>query len=293
MGARGSALPAAVPRQHYVKLQGLRFRYLGWGHAGPPVVLVHGTGFHAYVWKPIAESLGREGQVIALDQRGHGDSAKPQSGYAWEVFASDLRAFLAALNFDTVDAIGHSGGATAIVRCAAEHPGSIRRAVLIDPILFPKPGVGKMTENPLARGARKRRMVWDSRTSMFLSYRDRSPFKTWREEVLWAYIEEGTFLRSDGHVELKCPGTIEAEIFDHAPTSDGFSVLPRVRIPVLLVRGGSSEAFPEASAEQALALLPNARLTVIPDTTHFVPMEEPEAIVQAAREFFGMTSNPC
>ncbi len=288
MGARGSALPAAVARQHYVTLQGQRFHYLHWGQSGPTVVLVHGTGFHAYVWKPIAENLGRDCQVVALDQRGHGDSAKPESGYGWEVFAADLHAFLVALGGEAVDAIGHSGGATAIARCAAQHPGTVRRAVLIDPILFPKPNAGTVVQNPMAQRARKRRMVWDSRSSMFESYQRRPPFNTWREEVLWAYVEEGTFLRTDGHVELKCPGTIEAQIFDHAPTSDGFSVLPRLDIPVLLLRGAASDAFPAAGAEQALALLPHARLTVIPDTTHFVPMERPEAVAQAAREFFGV-----
>lgn len=288
MGVRVSALPAAVPRQHYVTLQGQRFRYLHWGHSGATIVLVHGTGFHAYVWKPIAEDLGRESQVIAPDQRGHGDSVKPESGYAWEVFAADLYAFLMALGCMAVDAIGHSGGATAIARCAAQHPGTIRRAVLIDPILFPKPGAGGVIDNPLAHRARKRRMVWESRTSMFLSYRNRPPFNTWRQEVLWAYIEEGTFLRSDGHVELKCPGAIEAQIFEQAPTSDGFSILPHVGIPVLLLRGAASDAFPAASAEQALALLPDARLAVVPETTHFAPMEKPEAVAQAAREFFGV-----
>lgn len=287
MRATRSAAPGAVARQEHVTLGGLRFRYLRWGTSGPAVVLLHGTGFHGYVWKPIAQELGREAQVLALDQRGHGDSAKPETGYGWEVFAGDLHAFLAALALSGIDAVGHSAGATAIARCAARHPGSIRRAVLVDPILSPGTAAGQVIDNPLAHRARKRRMVWESRTSMFHSYRTRAPFNTWREEVLWAYIEEGTFVRADGHVELKCPGSIEAQIFEQAPQLDGFGVLPQVDIPVLLLRGAASEAFPQASADYALSLLPQARLQTIPGTSHFLPMERPEAVADAVRTFFG------
>jgi len=247
--------------------------------------MVHGTGFHGFIWQPIAHGLAADHQVIAIDQRGHGDSVKPASGYHWDVFGEDLFHILTELQWSDVTAVGHSGGATAIALCVANHPGIIRRAVLIDPILIPTFEAGITMENPMAQRARKRRMVWASRTSMLHSYRSREPFKSWREDVLWAYIEEGTRARPDGHIELKCPGPIEAQIFDQAPRSDGFAVLPRVDIPVLMLRGESSGAFPEASAERALDLLPRAELQTVRGTSHFLPMERPDAIEDAVRAF--------
>src|SRR5436190_543776 len=119
-------------------------------------------------------------------------------------------------------------GPSSIALCAATHPGLIRRAVLIDPILFPRAPEGQVIQNSMAHRARKRRMVWESRSAMFHSYHAREPFKLWREDVLWAYIEEGTVLRPDGHVELKCPGAIEAQVYEMAPRLDGFGALAQV-----------------------------------------------------------------
>ncbi len=285
MVAQRSSAPSPIVQHQYVSIGGQRYHYFSWGTEGPPIILVHGTGFHGYVWKPVAQGLSREARVFALDQRGHGDSYKPESDYRWEHFAEDLYHFLNGLGLGSVAAVGHSAGGTAIALCAATHPGLIRRAVLVDPILFPGTADGHIIENPLAHRARKRRMVWESRTSMFHSYRTREPFKTWREDALWAYIEEGTALRADGHIELKCPGTIEAQIFENAPKSNGFAVLPHIDIPVLLLRGEASDAFPEASATHALSLLPHGQLRTIARTTHFVPMERPEAVERAVRKF--------
>jgi pimeloyl-ACP methyl ester carboxylesterase len=277
---------SAPPVQHRtVTIDRLRFHCVEWGAGTSSIVLVHATGFHAYVWRPIAENLGRDYRVIAVDQRGHGDSDKPESGYAWEVFGDDLYHVLTRLHVTPIVAVGHSAGATAIALCAAAHPGLMRRAVLIDPILFPRAPEGQVVQNSLAHRARKRRMVWESRTAMFHSYRVREPFKLWREDVLWAYIEEGTVLRADGHIELKCPGAIEAQVYEMAPRLDGFGILGQVTIPVLLLRGESSEAFPETSATYAHSLLPHAELKTIARSTHFVPMERPDAVERAVRRF--------
>jgi len=287
MIARRDALFGAVPQHRFVNVDRLRFHYLEWDNNGPPIVLVHGTGFHAYVWKPVAQLLSQSFRVLALDQRGHGDSSKPEGGYGWNELGADLHRFLDALSLTQVTAVGHSAGATAITYCSAHHPGSVAKAVLIDPILFPRAVAIEVGENhnPLVQRARKRRTLWESRTSVFHSYRARSPFHTWREDVLWAYIEEGTFLRPDGHVELKCPASIEAQIFDHAASLDTSSILPRVNIPVLLLRGENSEAFTEEGATTATSLLPNATGKTIGRASHFVPMERPDAVERAIRQF--------
>jgi pimeloyl-ACP methyl ester carboxylesterase len=283
--ARHPDTGSVVVQNRYIILDGLRFHYRVWGSHGPTIVLVHATGFHGYVWKPIAQSLGPDHQVLALDQRGHGDSSKPDTGYNWEVFAHDLFQFLTLLGLQDVSAVGHSAGAIAIAVCAAAHPALLRSAVLIEPILFSPVAAGHLAENPMAQRARKRRMVWESRTAMFHSYRVREPFKMWREDVLWAYIEEGTMLRPDGGIELKCPGAIEAQIYDMAPQLDSFGVLPALTLPVLLLRGESTSAFPAGSAARALSLLPQGELKTVANTTHFLPMERPDAVERVIRRF--------
>ncbi|MBI4516517.1 MAG: alpha/beta hydrolase [Deltaproteobacteria bacterium] len=285
MIARRDALLGAVPQHRFVNVDRIRLHYFEWESSGPTIVLVHGTGFHGYVWKPIAQLLSQTFRVVALDQRGHGDSNKPESGYTWDHFGNDLHGFLEALGLQRIVAVGHSAGATAIAHCAAHHPGAIARAILIDPILVPKLEAGQVFHNPLAQRARKRRMIWESRTSMFHSYRTRAPFNTWREDVLWAYIEEGTVLRPDGHVELKCPGEVEGQVFDEAASLDGWGFLPKITIPLLVLRGENSEAFPLASAARIATVLPSASVKTIARTSHFVPMERPDAVERAIRNF--------
>ena len=67
--------PNTEPRDHTLTLRGIRFHYVEWGDAaGRPLVLLHGITGHARTWDHLAASLGPTWRVLALDQRGHGDS---------------------------------------------------------------------------------------------------------------------------------------------------------------------------------------------------------------------------
>ncbi len=73
--------PRATPRDRFVDANGLTFHYLDWDSpraaAGPPIVLLHGLRDQAHEWDPIVPDLTAHGRVLALDQRGHGGSARP------------------------------------------------------------------------------------------------------------------------------------------------------------------------------------------------------------------------
>src|SRR3990172_6966910 len=77
-------------------LNGLRFHFLDWGTAGrPPLLLLHGGAQTAHSWDDVAPDLATDHHVLALDQRGHGDSAwAPGGAYARADFVGDIAAFL-------------------------------------------------------------------------------------------------------------------------------------------------------------------------------------------------------
>ncbi|MCH8026194.1 MAG: alpha/beta hydrolase, partial [Chloroflexi bacterium] len=100
---------------------GVTLRYLDWGGDGPPLILIHATGFLAALWRPIAERLSARFRVVAMDQRGHGESDKPPDGYRFDVFADDLQRLIEALELESPIAAGHSSGGTTIVVHAARH----------------------------------------------------------------------------------------------------------------------------------------------------------------------------
>jgi pimeloyl-ACP methyl ester carboxylesterase len=250
-----------------------------------PLVLAHATGFCGAVWNPMVPELRTRFRVVTLDQRGHGDSDKPEQDYTWRDFSTDLAGALDAMRLRDVYGVGHSKGGAAVAGVVAHHPGRIARAVLLDPVLMaPVPEVVQAV-NPLAVGARRRRMIWDSREQMLASFAARPPFDRWRGDFLEAYVEGGTRDRGDGTVELKCPGEIEARVYEGGVRSSSLEYLPRMNVPTLLVSGGDSLTLPPERARQAAALLPQGRLEILPGVGHFIPMEAPEEVLRLLRAF--------
>ena len=139
------------PTDRYVRVGDLRLHYLDFGGDGPPLLFLHATGFHAWLWLPYVRRFAAGYHVLALDQRGHGQSDKPSTGYRWEAFGADLKGVLDALGLDGVRAVGHSKGATAIAAAAAAGTRRLARAVLIEPVLLSAPGMTEPAwESPLA-----------------------------------------------------------------------------------------------------------------------------------------------
>ncbi|HEY1982251.1 MAG TPA: alpha/beta hydrolase [Xanthobacteraceae bacterium] len=103
---------------------------------GDPVVLVHGFASNKEVnWVATAwvSALTRAGRrVIALDDRGHGQSAKlyDPADYHSSIMAEDVRALLDHLDLRRADVIGYSMGARITAFLALAHPDRVRSAVL-------------------------------------------------------------------------------------------------------------------------------------------------------------------
>ncbi|MEX1255326.1 MAG: alpha/beta hydrolase [Dehalococcoidia bacterium] len=277
-------------REGFVDSDGVALHYLDWAGEGPPLVLIHATGFLAQLWRPIAEELSSRFRVVAVDQRGHGDSDKPPDGYRFEALADDLQRVIEALELEAPVVAGHSSGGTTIVVHAARHPDVIQRAVLIEPILpradWSTQPPGGRTSNSLADGARKRRAVWPSRDELLETYRTRPTFATWREDVLRLYVEEGTWMREDGHVELKCPPEIEGQYFDAVRHVEPWEAVSQLRCPTLALWGAESHLHGrglDAALQQAL---PNGRTEDVKGATHFLPQERPDEVARLMLEFF-------
>jgi pimeloyl-ACP methyl ester carboxylesterase len=262
-------------RESFVRANGIRLRYLDWEGNGPDLVLLHPTGFVADVWTPLAQRLRSRFHVVAPDSRGHGDSDKPPE-YNIQLLAEDLRSFIAETRLDKPIGVGHSAGATTIAKLESDHPGTFRAAVLIDPILNYSPSPEALTTetSALAASTLKRRSVWPGRAAALDSYSSRPPFRAWNETSLREYVRHGFADRPDGSVELKCAPEAESRMYLSGPqTVNAGEVVPRLRCPVLLLRGQDSPALGQATFDRTVALLPNCSSGVIPGG-HFAPFEQ-------------------
>lgn len=276
-------------RDERIRVGELTFHVTDWGGAssGDCVFLAHPTGFLGAVWKPLIARLrvlGVTARIVTYDQRGHGLSSKPDDDYDWENFIGDTVGLMKKLGIRDALGVGHSAGATTLAGVAAAEPGLLRRLVMVDPVLF-DPEVAALIEqaggqNPMAARTRTRRMVWPSRQDLFRAFRRREPYATWTDEALHAYVDEGTFERPDGEIELLCPARIEGQVYSTASRMDGFERLTRVKAPVLVLRGEHSTTLDEERARRAAACAPKGRLLTVSGTTHFIPMERPDEVAR-------------
>jgi len=120
------------------KVDGLTLRGLGWGEPGRPALcFLHGGSAHAHWWDAVAPTFADRYEVIALDQRGHGESEWGQSSadgtaYATENFVADLVQVMDALEWTDMTLCGHSMGGHNAMAFAARHPDRVRQLVVVD-----------------------------------------------------------------------------------------------------------------------------------------------------------------
>lgn len=100
-----------------------------------PVLMVHGLASNARLWDGVAAELAAAGHpVAAVDQRGHGRSAKPTGGYDFETLTADLVTVIAALGWDRRPPMvaGQSWGGNVVLDLAARHPDAVSGLTLVD-----------------------------------------------------------------------------------------------------------------------------------------------------------------
>ncbi|BCL79812.1 alpha/beta hydrolase [Ktedonobacteria bacterium brp13] len=121
-----------VLSDHTIELSDLTFHYREAGNPGaPPLILLHQLLADAQDWDEIALTLAEHYHIFALDQRGHGGSARPGI-YSFELMRDDLKAFADALLLDRFTLIGHSMGGTVAFLFAESWPERIERLVIED-----------------------------------------------------------------------------------------------------------------------------------------------------------------
>lgn len=104
--------------------------------AGPALILLHGFGETHVAWRNIAPKLAERFSVVAMDLRGYGWSAAPESekgeAYAKSEMADDVVKVMEALGHVQFALVGHDRGARVGVRLALDHPGRLTKLALIN-----------------------------------------------------------------------------------------------------------------------------------------------------------------
>lgn len=136
--ARGQTTDSSAtrdPSPHTVRefrVDGVQLQYLDWGGSGPLLVFLHGWGSTAHIFDELAPRFTDRFRVVALTQRGFGESDSPTAGYTLTRYADDVAALIRELGADRAHVAGHSFGGWVLTRLASTHANHLRRLVYLD-----------------------------------------------------------------------------------------------------------------------------------------------------------------
>jgi len=129
--------PAVRRSEFHTVRDGLDLHCVVWGdeasHGRPPFLLVHGLASNARLWDGVGRQLAELGHpVVAVDQRGHGLSSKPDEGFDMATVAHDLELLIDSLGFQRPVVVGQSWGANVVIELAHRAPATVRGVVAVD-----------------------------------------------------------------------------------------------------------------------------------------------------------------
>ena len=272
-----------------VTLSSLTISVADWGkESKPPLLLIHGLASTHHMFDLIAPKLAEDFHVYAFDQRGHGDSDKPTSGYDFEQIACDIDELLQQLGLEhPIPIVGHSWGGYTALYYAATRPNKVKKAVLLDGgtlrfrDLYPEWDEANIAMSPPEF---KDKSIEDIKQMI----RDGWLGEAWRPELepLALSIFDTTNpkdvkarLTRENHMQ------IAKAIWAFEPTD----YYAKVQCPILVIYAQSSNpddyARQQKQASTAQAHLSDAEIVWMPDTIHDIPWHKPAELISILDAF--------
>jgi pimeloyl-ACP methyl ester carboxylesterase len=274
----------AAPVERYAQVNDTRIHYLESGNAGaPPLVLLHGIARCAHAFDHLAPHFADRYRVLAIDLRGHGDSAWDAGGnYLVEDYVSDVEALIDSLELNGLVLWGNSTGGRVAQMIAGRRPERVR-AVVVEDVGPERP---KEISNRRANRMSGEENGWASGDEFFAKLRNDNPRVS--EAVLRNLAEHNARTREDGRTVLKRDPAI---LKGFVPT-ELWSTVKQIRAPIVYILGGASTIVPQHTQEEIKAALPQAQIVTMPGLGHYPSDEEPERFLAVVDEFLKRSATP-
>lgn len=247
---------------------------LGYDEAGEGKVLllVHGFPIDRRIWAHQMSGLSDVRRVVAVDLRGRGKSPAPaEGGWTIDTHADDLAETIKALGVDAVDLGGISMGGYIAFSMLRRHPELVRSLILVstrataDP---PEYKTGRVTTAERARRYGTRALAG----SMLPNLLAEGAPESVQEEVLAMFDAIPGETSANDSLAMK-------------DREDSTPMLGSIKLPTLVIEGAGEQLLPAGSGKALADAIPGARLASIPGGGHFVPVENPDGVNEAVREF--------
>jgi pimeloyl-ACP methyl ester carboxylesterase len=253
---------------------GVRLRYAEGGDpGGHPIILLHGYTDSWFSFSRVLPYLGSRYRVYVLDQRGHGDSERPASGYTLPDFAADVIAFMSAKGLTRATLIGHSMGSFVAQQVALTAPERVERLVLI--------ASATTVRNETVREFQKavEKLVDPVPAEFAREFQISTVHQTLPDEFIDRAVAESR----------KLPARVWRAVLAGLLAGDCEAQLSGIRTPTLIVWGDRDTFFLRSEQDSLAAKLPNSVLKIYPETGHAPHWERPEQFARDLLDFFTRT----
>jgi pimeloyl-ACP methyl ester carboxylesterase len=260
----------------------VRLRATRWPGSGTPVLLLHGLASTRRFWDLVVPGLVGL-PVLALDQRGHGDSDRPTGPYDIATVVADALTALDAVGLSRVVVVGHSWGAWTALRLAAAAPSRVLAVVAIDGGIVRPREVAETREQ--ARAALEPPRIALPVEQLRERLRQ-GPLGPWWSPAVEAALLPIFGIDEQGLARARLPFAAHMAIVDDLLDDEPHGWLAEVRCPAWLV-ACSPDARRSAALDDAAARLAAPRVQRWEGALHDVPLQWPALVaglVRAAAE---------
>ena len=278
---------ASITRR--VQVAGLTHNVLTAG-TGEPVLLLHGWPQTSHAWRRVVPLLADRYTVIAPDLIGFGDSSKPASGYDKKTVATHLRDLVHHLGHERLRIVGHDLGGQVAWTYGALWPNEVQHLALLECAI---PCITRATLTELTSGS------WHFSFNMLADLPE--ALITGRERIFVRYLlfrdrvgASNTAAITEADIDtyanaLSAPGGLRASLAHYRALPQDFADNQALAaqppdVPTLALAGANG--YGTAWLNSAARASRQPRTALVPDTGHYIPEEQPEALSKLIREFF-------
>ena len=257
--------------------------------AGPPVVLVNGLLADRRSWRRQIEALSHKFRVLALSPRYYRPNKWPDDGAGFTVatFVADLAALLRKLDLTSVHLLGHSFGGAVVSQFAVQYPNFVRSLVLAEP------GVASIALDDPAMVAAVTEFG-ENRKTIFHEWQSGSREKAVEKLLLYIFGSKAVGRIGEEHLNILHENAdVIGAAFRPRPLPPPFTLehARSLSMPVLVIEGATSKPMFRIACERLENCLPNVQRVILPDTSHALCLESPDAFNDAALLFLnGLTA---
>ncbi|MCH8844401.1 MAG: alpha/beta fold hydrolase [SAR324 cluster bacterium] len=262
-----------------VKTNGITLDYELRGQ-GEPLLMICGFRRSRVIWlDPFLAPLAQRFQLILFDNRGTGNSEKPEAGYSMEAFADDAAGLLADLKIERAHVFGVSMGGMIAQTLATHHPGRVRGLGLGcthcggNDIVKPEKDIWELLRLVPGEGLDAREVARRQEPAYFTD-----EFAAANRKFMDDLFDIVQAAPPPAHAVKGHLAAIEA--------FDGSQRLCDISAPTLVITGDSDRLIVPQNSHLLAERIPNARLVVLPQAAHFFWAEKPAQSAQALIEFY-------